>query len=185
MQDRNRARTERPIENQSWHLRNACLYLCVSAPRRLCGNSVSNSTTPRFPCKITHFAHGQNFQQYSDADYSLRALSTRASFAPWLLPSALAVVVSLPFAPWRVTTGLLLGGLLSLLSHHWMRTSIAAAFAGALAAGAKPQLTSVKYILRYFVVAAAVFAAYKLNLVSLPATIAGLCSFVVALFVEA
>ena len=96
-----------------------------------------------------------------------------------------AVLLSTAFAPWRVTTGLLLGGLLSLLSHHWMRSSIAAAFSGALEAGTKPQLTSMKYILRYFVIAVAVFIAYQLNLVSLPATIAGLCSFVVALFVEA
>ena len=96
-----------------------------------------------------------------------------------------AVTVSAVVAPWRVTIGLLLGGLLSLFSHHWMRTSIAAAFAGALAAGARPQLTSLKYILRYFVIAAAVVIAYQADLVSLPATIAGLCSFVVALFVEA
>lgn len=98
---------------------------------------------------------------------------------------AIAVALSAVVAPWRVTTGLLLGGLLSLFNHHWMRTSISAAFSGALAAGAKPQLTSMRYILRYFVVAAAVLVSYQLDLVSLPATIAGLCSFVVALFVEA
>ena len=98
---------------------------------------------------------------------------------------AVAVIVSSVFAPWRVTTGLLLGGLLSILSHHWMRISIAATFAGALQKGNKPSITSVKYILRYIVIAAAVFTAYQLDLVSLPATIAGLCSFVVALFVEA
>jgi hypothetical protein len=98
---------------------------------------------------------------------------------------AIAVLVSGVVAPWRVTTGLLLGGLLSLLSHHWMRTAIGAAFDSALTVGAKPQLTSIKYVLRYFVIGAAVFAAYQLGLVSLPATIAGLCSFVIALFVEA
>lgn len=97
----------------------------------------------------------------------------------------IAVVVSAIVAPWRVTTGLLLGGLLSLFSHHWLRTSISAAFSGALATGAKPQFTSVRYILRYFVVAVAVLVSYQLDLVSLPATIVGLCSFVVALFVEA
>lgn len=98
---------------------------------------------------------------------------------------AVAVVISSIAAPWRVTTGLLLGGLLSLLSHHWMRTSIAAAFAGALEVGTKPHFTSFKYILRYFVIATAVLVAYLFDVVSLPATIAGLCSFVVALFVEA
>jgi len=97
----------------------------------------------------------------------------------------LAVFISALIAPWRVTAGLFLGGLLSLLSHHWMRLAISAAFDNAAGSGTKPQFTSAKYVLRYFVVAAVVFAAYKLGVVSLPATIAGLCSFVVALFVEA
>ena len=115
----------------------------------------------------------------SESSIDTRVLRTMA------IAVGVAVVLSSAFAPWRVTTGLLLGGLLSLLSHHWMRSSIAAAFSGALEAGTKPKFTSVKYILRYFVIALAVLVAYQLNLVSFPATIAGLCSFVVALFVEA
>jgi hypothetical protein len=118
-------------------------------------------------------------QNKSGSTIDARVLRTMA------IAVGVAVVLSSAFAPWRVTTGLLLGGLLSLLSHHWMRTSIAAAFSGALETGTTPKLTSVKYVLRYFVIAAAVLLAYQLNVVSLPATIAGLCSFVVALFVEA
>lgn len=98
---------------------------------------------------------------------------------------ALAVIISAPFAPWRITTALLVGGVLSLLNHHWMRTSISAGFDLALGQGTKPQIKLVQYVLRYFVVGTIVFAAYQLNVVSLPATVAGLCSFVVALFVEA
>lgn len=97
---------------------------------------------------------------------------------------AIAVLASLPFGQWRVTAGLLLGGLLSLLNHHWLRTSTAAAFS-VVVHGAKPKLRVLQYVLRYLVIAATVFLAYKLNLVSLAATIAGLCSFVVALFAEA
>lgn len=96
----------------------------------------------------------------------------------------LAVMISAPLAQWRITTGLLLGGVLSLLNHHWLSSSTAAAFS-VVAHGAKPQLKLAQYILRYLVVGAVVFIAYKLNLISLGATIAGLCSFVVALFVEA
>jgi hypothetical protein len=97
---------------------------------------------------------------------------------------ALAVLISLPFATWRTTAGLLLGGILSLLNHHWLSTSTAAAFT-VLIHGAKPRLKVAQYILRYLFITTLVFIAYKLNLVSLAATIAGLCSFVVALFVEA
>ncbi len=105
-------------------------------------------------------------------------------FRTMALAAIVAVVASLPFAAWRVTTGLLLGGVLSILNHYWLISSTTAAFK-VVAHGAKPRLTLFNYILRYLVIAATVLIAYKLNLVSLVATIAGLCSFVVALFVEA
>ena len=105
-------------------------------------------------------------------------------FRTMALAVALAVLISLPLAPWRTTVGLLLGGVLSLLNHHWLSSSTAAAFT-VLIHGTKPRLKVAQYILRYLVIATLVFIAYRLNLVSLAATIGGLCSFVVALFVEA
>jgi len=105
-------------------------------------------------------------------------------FRTMIIAVAVAVFASLPFAQWRITTGLLVGGLLSLLNHYWLRNSSAAAFS-VVVHGAKPKLKLAQYVLRYVVVAAVVFSAYKLNVVSLSATIAGLCSFVVALFAEA
>ena len=87
-------------------------------------------------------------------------------------------------APWRVTAGLLLGGALSLVNHAWLRGSIAAAFGGA-GAGRRPRLGVARYVLRYFFVALAVYAAASLDLISVPAALAGLCSFVAALFAEA
>ncbi len=105
-------------------------------------------------------------------------------FRTMALAVIIAMVASVPFAPWRVTTGLLVGGVLSLLNHYWLISSTTAAFKVVLD-GAKPKMKLAHYILRYFVIAVVVFTAYKLNLVSLVATIAGLCSFVVALFVEA
>jgi hypothetical protein len=94
------------------------------------------------------------------------------------------VIASLPFGQWRISAGLLVGGLLSLLNHHWLSNSTAAAFS-VVVHGAKPKLKLAQYILRYLVIATVVFIAYQLNLVSLAATILGLCSFVAALFVEA
>jgi hypothetical protein len=105
-------------------------------------------------------------------------------FRTMIVAVAIAVFASLPFAQWRITTGLLVGGLLSLLNHHWLRSSSAAAFSVVIH-GTKPKLKLAQYILRYFVVAAVVFITYKLDVVSLTATIAGLCSFVIALFAEA
>src|SRR5437867_3195255 len=96
----------------------------------------------------------------------------------------IAVMASVIFAPWRVTSGLILGGALSLLNYHWLHTSVAAIFNVDLSMQ-RPRARISRYLLRYFVVGVIVFAAYKLKLVSLAATIAGLCSFVPALFVEA
>ena len=111
------------------------------------------------------------------------AIETRVFFA-MVVTVGLAVMAGAMLAPWRFTVGLLLGGFLSLLSYHWLRTSVAAVFNVDIAAG-RPQAKASRYILRYFVIGVISFAAYKLRLVSLPATIAGLCAFVPALFVEA
>src|SRR2546426_7103392 len=111
------------------------------------------------------------------------AIETRVFFA-MILTVGLAVIASAIIAPWRFTVGLMLGGTLSLLNYHWLRTSVAAVFSIDIAAE-KPRVKASRYILRYFVVGVISVAAYKLRLVSLPATIAGLCAFVPALFVEA
>ena len=97
---------------------------------------------------------------------------------------AVAVAVSAMLAPWRVTSGLFLGGVLSLMNFRWLHGSIAALL-DMQTPGVKPRIRLWKHGFRYFVIAAAVFAAYQLNLISLAATIAGLCAFVPALFVEA
>ena len=104
-------------------------------------------------------------------------------FRAMIVSVGLAVIVSTMLAPWRITTGLMLGGLLSLLNFHWLETSVAAVFN--LSAAERPRVRISRYIIRYFVVAAAAFAAYQLGLVSLGAMFAGLCSFVPALFIEA
>jgi hypothetical protein len=105
-------------------------------------------------------------------------------FRVMIVTVTLAVVAGTVLAPWRVTAGLALGGALSLLNYHWLRTSIAAIFSIDMTLR-RPRARTWRYLIRYFVVGLAVFVAYQLHLVSLPATFAGLCSFVPALFVEA
>jgi hypothetical protein len=94
------------------------------------------------------------------------------------------VSVAAFIAPWRVTTGLLLGGELALFSHRWLSNSAAAAVRLS-ATGGKSHWKLAQFVLRYVVIAAAVFAAYTLGLVSLPWVLVGMSSFVVAMFVEA
>ncbi len=110
------------------------------------------------------------------------ALETRI-FRAMIAIASVAVIASVMLAPWRVTAGLALGGVLSILNYHWLRSSIEAVLSNATEK--RPRVKLSRYILRYLVVGAVAFAAYALQIVSLPATIAGLCAFVPALFVEA
>lgn len=105
-------------------------------------------------------------------------------FRVMIVTVAIAVAAATVLAPWRVTTGLALGGALSLLNYHWLRTSVAAIFNIDLTTQ-RPRAGAWRYLLRYFIVGLAVFTAYQLHIVSLPATLVGLSSFVPALLVEA
>ena len=95
-----------------------------------------------------------------------------------------AAIVSLLLAPWRVTTGLLLGGGLAILNYRWLHSSVAAIIELNVTSG-KVNARSLRYLLRYFVVGFVVFGAYQLQLVSLAATLGGLCAFVPAVMFEA
>ena len=92
----------------------------------------------------------------------------------------LAVLINSALAPWRFTSGLLLGGALSILNYRWLHSSVAA-----MLSAKTPRAQASRYFLRYLVIGLAIFAAYELQLVSLAATLAGLCSFVPALMFEA
>jgi ATP synthase I chain len=105
-------------------------------------------------------------------------------FRTMAVTTAIAVSVSAFLGPWRVTTGLLVGGLLALFSHSWL-TNSAAAVIRLSARGGTPEWRVAQFLLRYVVIAAVVFSGYTLDLISLPAVLIGLSSFVVAILVEA
>ena len=107
----------------------------------------------------------------------------RRIFRDTCAAAMVAVVVSAFAAPWRVTTGLMLGGVLAVFNLHWLSTSVEAVF-GATPAGGRPRMRAARYVLRYFVVAVVIFLAVRLNAVSLVATLAGMCATVAALLAE-
>ena len=93
----------------------------------------------------------------------------------------LAVGASLLFAPWRVSTGLLLGGLLSLFNHYWLITSTTAAFS-VLVNGEKPRLSLTQYVLRYAVIGAGDSAVVQVRACFSPGANRGLVQFCVRTF---
>lgn len=127
--------------------------------------------------QIANSMSGKEFAGEADG-----ALESRV-FRVMIASVTVAVIVSTFLAPWRVTTGLILGGVLSLLNYHWLQSSVSAMFH--VTGEQRPRAKISGYVVRYFVIAGAAVAAYELGLVSLPAVFAGLSSFVPALFVEA
>lgn len=117
------------------------------------------------------------------SDSASNAINLRI-FRSMLIATGLAVAVSAVIGPWRVTTGLLVGGLLALFSHRWLKNSAAAALELSIG-GATPRLRLAQFLLRYLVIAALVFSLYQLDVLSLTATLSGMSTFVVAIFVEA
>jgi hypothetical protein len=117
------------------------------------------------------------------ADSQDKAINVRI-FRTMAIATGLSVAVSALIGPWRVTTGLLVGGLLALFSHRWLKNSAAAAIRLSTEGGVS-QFGLAQFLLRYIVIAAVIFATVTLDLVSLPAVLAGLCSFVIAMLVEA
>ena len=128
--------------------------------------------------EIANSVSGEGFRGEPDGALEARILRLMIAIVSF------AVIAGAMLAPWRVTAGLLLGGALSILNYHWLRTSVAAVFNIDMATK-RPRIRMSRYIIRYFLIGIVAVAAYKLQMVSLPATIAGLCSFVPALFVEA
>ena len=100
------------------------------------------------------------------------------------LTTVVSVLLSLPFASWRTTTGLLLGGGLALFNYRWLHTSVVAALSPN-GTNRSSVFRIGRYVLRYAIVALVIASSYLLNVVSLTATLVGLCSFAVAGLIEA
>jgi len=110
------------------------------------------------------------------------------------LAVAVAVIVSLFFNDWRVMTGVMLGGALSLLNYRWLHQATSAfrhvaqnASEGAPknASGAPPVMNVLRFGLRHLISVAALAIAYYYDLISIVAALVGLSSFVVAAMLEA
>ena len=94
------------------------------------------------------------------------------------------VAGSLWLENWRVTLGIILGGVLSLLNVYWLRLSLKNLLRAA-AGTSQPRFNSALYILRYLFIAVIVAFAAMLGLVSVAATLVGLLSFAFAILLEA
>ncbi len=103
----------------------------------------------------------------------------------WIMAIVLIVAIfgSLIFADWRVTAGLILGGVLSFVNYYWLKFALKSVFEKAVE-GKKPKFLVGKYILRYFAVGAVVVLVFLTKVISVAAVICGLLAFAAAILIE-
>lgn len=103
----------------------------------------------------------------------------------WIMAIVLivATIVSLIVAKWQVTTGLVLGGILSFVNYYWLKFALKNVFEKTVE-GEKPRFLVGKYILRYFAVGAIIVLVYLTHIISVAAVIGGLLTFAAAILIE-
>ncbi len=96
---------------------------------------------------------------------------------------AISIVAAAVFADLKFMLGLLVGGALALLNYRWLHSSLRAI----LSTGSRkaPQGTTLKFIFRWVVVGAVVYAASLTGFVNEIAVLAGLFAPAVAVVMEA
>lgn len=100
-------------------------------------------------------------------------------------------IVCLFFNDWRVLTGFMLGGALSLLNYRWLHQATSAFRHAAQRSPEEaktappPVLNVVRFALRHLISVVALAVASYFNLISVVAALIGLCAFVVAAMFEA
>ena len=97
---------------------------------------------------------------------------------------SIAIIVSLFFANLSFTTGLAIGGILSLINFYLLQSSVSQFFRFALT-GNVPKFSVFKYVSRFVIIGIIVGLAKWFEIVSVTGILLGLCSLIVALMCEA
>ena len=101
----------------------------------------------------------------------------------WVSAGVALLAAAVAGARFGLSVGL--GGALGILNMKWISSSLRAILEAASAEGDRPPRSAWKFVLRYVVIAAVVWAAMSTGLFSLPGILLGLCAFVGAAVLEA
>lgn len=81
-------------------------------------------------------------------------------------------------------TGVIFGGILSLINYYWLKVSLKRIFDNAIAHGEKPRFLAVKYFARYATLGAILTIVFLTETIPVVAVIAGMASFAGAIVIE-
>jgi len=96
---------------------------------------------------------------------------------------AIAVLSAAIFADLKFVFGLVIGGMLALLNYRWLHSSVRAALAGSEKKA--PPGTTMKFVVRWLVIAAVVYSANLTGYVDAVAMLTGLFAPALAIMIEA
>ncbi len=123
-----------------------------------------------------------NFETNIDGQTTIVPLSHARILWIMAVVLSVAVIVSLFLADGRVTSGLIIGGILSFVNYYWLKFALRSVFEKA--GGEKPRFLIGKYMLRYFAVGAVIVLVALTKIVSVVALIGGLLAFAAAILIE-
>jgi hypothetical protein len=83
----------------------------------------------------------------------------------------------------KFSIGVLIGGILAFVNYLWLESSLRGLFAH-VAAGGRPGLPAIRYILRYLVIGGVLWLVYLTGAGSMVGAILGLASFAFAVVIE-
>lgn len=95
----------------------------------------------------------------------------------------LGALFGLIFVSRQFGAGVLIGGILSFVNYYWLKFSLKKIFDQAVT-GEKPRFLGLRYLFRYFILAAILTIVFLTDVIPVIAVIAGLASFALAVVIE-
>jgi hypothetical protein len=115
---------------------------------------------------------------------AVAALSQRRILWSMFAAALLGSVLGFVFVSWQFGTGVLFGGILSLVNYYWLKTSLKNVFENAVG-GEKPRFLAGKYFLRYLAFGAVLAIVFLTKTLPVISVLLGLASFAFAIVIEA
>lgn len=114
---------------------------------------------------------------------NLVPLTHRRIFTVMTIITILGALLGLVFVSRQFGSGVLIGGILSFINYYWLKFSLKKIFEQAVS-GEKPRFLGLRYLFRYFILAAILTIVFLTDVIPVVAVIAGLASFALAVVIE-
>lgn len=119
-----------------------------------------------------------------ESNEQIAPLSHRRILFTMMVVTLAGGIAGLIFASWQFASGIVIGGILSLLNYYWLKISLRRVFDNAVASGEKPRFLALRYFSRYLTIGAILTIIALTKFIPVVAVIAGLASFALAITFE-